>query len=489
MCKEGRAGSDMTVSLGEGVSVRRQTANRKRHGLASKRRCPRTMSAIERKLALLDIHLELKDLTNQQPAQVLVRCEDGTERVIMLTTPSARRKRREQERMSPRVTHGAHKVLETDKLEKPSDFSVSKRYRCKADPRGQVQGGVGFVYHGIDVATNAEVAVKLFHKTEDPAALMRYHEELVSGLKIHRALHDNCQLGDMDDLNHIIRLRDIILDAPMYSVEKPLMRGGNVECFTTAMVFDWADGGDAHALVAEYGSLTSAEGMGIFRQMAKGLRALHRRGIVHRDVKPENVILDSAGTEAKLCDLGFAKHCSLVCAADLVDDPTTCYQAPERWLASSHICATVARGAWDCPQIDEPDGELLLAGDAFSSGVSLFILLAYDALVMRMQHAPSCKSSTRNNSRPEEAPVPPRNIFQCSRGHGVFELLDAGVPPGGSQRRLWNYWAMFGVCLNPNVEGLLDGLLHPLPEMRWGMDQAFSWMEAHPEMFEEEVRQ
>lgn len=41
-------------------------------------------------------------------------------------------------------------------------------------------------------------------------------------------------------------------------------------------------------------------------EIARGLEALHERGIVHRDVKPENVILDSSGA-ARLCDFGLSK--------------------------------------------------------------------------------------------------------------------------------------------------------------------------------------
>ncbi|CAM9146828.1 unnamed protein product [Discosporangium mesarthrocarpum] len=88
------------------------------------------------------------------------------------------------------------------------------------------------------------------------------------------------------------------------------------------------------------------------------------------------------------------------------------------------------------------------------------------------------------------APVPPLNIFQHRRGGlEMFELLDAGVQMGGSQIRLWQYWRKFGVALPTNVELLLDGLLHPLPQLRWSVDQAIVWMEGHLELFEDEVRQ
>jgi serine/threonine protein kinase len=54
------------------------------------------------------------------------------------------------------------------------------------------------------------------------------------------------------------------------------------------------------------GPLEEPAALEIAIEIARGLHALHERGIVHRDVKPENVILDSSGA-ARLCDFGLSK--------------------------------------------------------------------------------------------------------------------------------------------------------------------------------------
>lgn len=129
-----------------------------------------------------------------------------------------------------------------------------------------------------------QVAVKFFHKTDDDAATARISMELVACLRMYQRLHSACDdQNDARDLVHVTGLRDVVVDAPILNYGLASLVP-SAFC-ATALVFDWADGGDAHSMVTTRGGITPAEGARLFWQVLRGLRALHRRGIVHRDIK------------------------------------------------------------------------------------------------------------------------------------------------------------------------------------------------------------
>jgi len=68
---------------------------------------------------------------------------------------------------------------------------------------------------------------------------------------------------------------------------------------------DLATGGDLFGVVEGYGSLTEEETRPLFRQIMRGMAHLHQIGVVHRDLKLENILLDEHDT-VKLCDFGLA---------------------------------------------------------------------------------------------------------------------------------------------------------------------------------------
>ena len=69
----------------------------------------------------------------------------------------------------------------------------------------------------------------------------------------------------------------------------------------------YVSGPSLQALIRERGSLSQAETLGIAEQIGGALDAAHRAGLVHRDVKPANILVAEPGDHAYLCDFGLAK--------------------------------------------------------------------------------------------------------------------------------------------------------------------------------------
>jgi eukaryotic-like serine/threonine-protein kinase len=71
------------------------------------------------------------------------------------------------------------------------------------------------------------------------------------------------------------------------------------------IAMEHVSGGSLEALIMRRGPLGPSEAARLASQVAQALHAAHRRGIVHRDIKPQNVLLDEAGN-AKVADFGIA---------------------------------------------------------------------------------------------------------------------------------------------------------------------------------------
>lgn len=111
---------------------------------------------MQKKLAKLQLRLELDgDLTRFQPPQVpVVNNEDGTVRCLLLT--SAELFYRHQAITASGCFDADSTPLPCDIL-CGKDFRISERYRCIADRKGQAQGGVGFIFEGLDMIDGTKV--------------------------------------------------------------------------------------------------------------------------------------------------------------------------------------------------------------------------------------------------------------------------------------------------------------------------------------------
>lgn len=102
---------------------------------------------------------------------------------------------------------------------------------------------------------------------------------------------------------------------------------------SAAIVMEFIGGGSLRQVLAQHPrGLPVAEALRLFHEIATGLRAAHEAGVVHRDMKPENVLIEPAGT-ARVTDFGLALP--LGSAATRLTHPGTAvgtleYMAPEQ---------------------------------------------------------------------------------------------------------------------------------------------------------------
>jgi serine/threonine protein kinase len=138
------------------------------------------------------------------------------------------------------------------------------------------QGGLGDVYRARRESTGSTVAIKVLRDVSDESVAW------------HRTRRELTALVALGGHGHVVQLLEL-LDLP----DGP------------ALVMEYAPGGSVADLLRERTMLDIDEVVLVGRHTAAALVAAHRRGIVHRDVKPQNLLIDAHG-QVKLCDFGVA---------------------------------------------------------------------------------------------------------------------------------------------------------------------------------------
>ena len=108
------------------------------------------------------------------------------------------------------------------------------------------------------------------------------------------------------------------------------------------LVMDYMPGGSLADRLGERKRFPVDEAVAIVTKIAEALEVAHRHGVIHRDVKPDNIMFDADGTP-KLADLGVAKftddaHKTTVTTTGMIIG-TPAYMAPEQMIDSRHIDA------------------------------------------------------------------------------------------------------------------------------------------------------
>lgn len=139
------------------------------------------------------------------------------------------------------------------------------------------EGGMGQVMKARHRTMDREVAIKLLppESTASPREVERFHQEIRAAAR---------------------------LDHPNIVMAHDAGRSGHYYY----LVMKFVEGSDLSAVVAGRGPLPIAEAVGAIVQAARGLQYAHDAGIVHRDVKPSNLLLDRNGV-VRVVDFGLAR--------------------------------------------------------------------------------------------------------------------------------------------------------------------------------------
>ncbi len=195
------------------------------------------------------------------------------------------------------------------------------------------RGGQGVVYRAVQQSTGRDVAIKVMHQGPFVGARGRARFEREIRI-LARLKHSN-----------IVTIHD-----------------SGVAAGNHFFVMDYIDGQplDTHMALRRR---SVAETLELFVKICEAINAAHLRGVIHRDLKPTNIIIDQHG-EPNILDFGLAK---------MVTDEIT---EPSRWRDMTLTGQFLGSVPWSSPeQAEGPAGQIDLRTDIYSLGVILYYML------------------------------------------------------------------------------------------------------------------
>jgi serine/threonine-protein kinase len=193
---------------------------------------------------------------------------------------------------------GITDTMETPKEELTRGTTLADRYEI-IEELGR--GGMGRVYRVDDLKLKQEIALKLI-KPEivlDKKTIGRFRNELKTARMISQ--------------KNVCRMFDI----------------GEAEG-THFITMEYVRGEDLKSLIRKMGHLSAGQAISIVKQVCEGLTEAHKLGVVHRDLKPQNIMVDREGY-ARIMDFGIARSLEskgITVAGMIIGTPE--YMSPEQ---------------------------------------------------------------------------------------------------------------------------------------------------------------
>lgn len=178
----------------------------------------------------------------------------------------------------------------------PPGFILGERYEI-LEVLGR--GGMGVVYRARDCSLDEVIAIKMLHVHNPELADMLKRETKLARMVTHRNIVRIFDLGELEDIQFI--------------------------------TMEFVSGTTLKSLLKRVRRLPVPIGLRVSNQVCRGLESAHKAGVIHGDIKPDNVIINARG-EIKIMDFGVSRVASLEAAGGIrAVSGTPAYMPPEQF--------------------------------------------------------------------------------------------------------------------------------------------------------------
>lgn len=217
-------------------------------------------------------------------------------------------------------------------------------------------GGMGAVYLARQVSLDRDVAVKILPSkfAGDPEYVARFVREALAAAQLN---HHN-----------VVQVFDVGEDQGVHYI-----------------AMEFVPGSDLGGMIRKDGKLSVEDAAGYVLQAARGLHYFHQRGLIHRDIKPDNLMVNEHGI-VKIADMGLAKRTRVISPEERAERDNQpiglaadgAEELLRKEAAHGHTGANVAMGtpAYMAPEQGRDASKVDHRADQYSLGCTLYYLCA-----------------------------------------------------------------------------------------------------------------